>query len=138
MKQLFFKISSFLMAIVVLFSTMSFSIETHYCGDTMVDTAIFHKLETCGMEMKKSTDSSDCNVTIKDCCTDEQISIEGQDELNITFDTLAFDQQLFLTSFVFSYNTLFNSLEENAALYRDYITPLVIRQIYKLDETYII
>nr|WP_250629709.1 hypothetical protein [Aureibaculum algae] len=125
------------MAIVVLFSTLSFSIDTHYCGDTMVDTAIFHKVDTCGMEMEK-TSTKDCNITIKDCCTDEQISINGQAELKISFDKLTSNQQLFVASFIYSYIDRFEGLEKNVTSYRDYAPPLVFRQIYKLDETYII
>jgi hypothetical protein len=138
MKQTIHKIASFLMAIVVLFSTMSFTIDMHYCGDTLVDSAIFHKAEPCGMEMQKSTPSSDCNITIKDCCSNEQLVIDGQDELKISFDTLTFEQQLFVTSFVYSYINLFEGFQENVTLYRDYRPPIVIRQIYKLDETYLI
>ena len=44
MKQSYRKISSFLTAIVVLLSTMSFTIDMHYCGDTLVDAAIFEKI----------------------------------------------------------------------------------------------
>jgi hypothetical protein len=134
MKQTIHKIVSFLMAIVVLFSTMSFTIDMHYCGDTLVDSAIFHEAETCGMEMQKYTPSSDCNITKIDCCSDEQLVIDGQDELKISFDTLTFEQQ----SFVYSYINLFEGFQENVTLYRDYSPPLVIRQIYKLDETYLI
>ena len=137
MKQIFHKISSFLMAIVVLFSTMSFTIDMHYCGDSLVETAIFHKAKGCGMEMEKpSTDG--CSIKVKDCCSDEQLIIDGQDELKITFDKLTFDQQVFVASFVYTYINLFDGLEENVTSYRDYAPPLVIRQIYKLDETYLI
>ena len=137
MKQIFHKISSFLMAIVVLFSTMSFTIDMHYCGDSLVETAIFHKAKGCGMEMEKpSTDG--CSIKVKDCCSDEQLIIDGQDELKITFDKLTFDQQVFVASFVYTYINLFEGLEENVTSYRDYVPPLVIRQIYKLDETYLI
>ena len=137
MKQIFHKISSFLMAIVVLFSTMSFTIDMHYCGDTLVETAIFHKAKGCGMEMEKpSTDG--CSIKVKDCCSDEQLIVDGQDELKITFDKLTFDQQVFVASFVYTYINLFEGLEENVTSYRDYVPPLVIRQIYKLDETYLI
>ena len=125
------------MAVVVLFSTMSFTVDMHYCGDTLMDTAVFHKVKSCGMEMGKPS-SEDCNITIKDCCTDEQISIDGQDELKISFDKLSSDQQLFVTSFVYSYIDLFEGLEENVTSFRDYVPPLVIRQIYKFDETYLI
>lgn len=137
MKQIFHKISSFLMAIVVLFSTMSFTIDMHYCGDSLVETAIFHKAKGCGMEMEKpSTDG--CSIKVKDCCSDEQLIVDGQDELKITFDKLTFDQQVFVASFVYTYINLFEGLEENVTSYRDYVPPLVIRQIYKLDETYLI
>lgn len=126
------------MAIVVLFSTMSFTIDMHYCGDTLVDTSIFHKAETCGMEMPAPTSSSDCEITKKNCCDNKQISIEGQDELKLTFDEITVEQQVILAAFVYTYTNLFDGLEENSTSYLDYKPPLVIRQIYKLDETYLI
>ncbi len=78
------------MAFVVLFSTMSFTIDMHYCGDTLVDTSIFTKAKTCGMEMQKPKAISDCSIMKKNCCTEEQIIIEGQDELKISFNELSF------------------------------------------------
>jgi hypothetical protein len=127
-----------LMAFVVLFSTMSFTIDMHYCGDTLVDTSVFGKAHSCGMEMKKTDSTSDRSIAKKNCCNDEQIAIEGQDELKISFDKLTLDQHLFVASFLYTYINLFEGLEENVTSYKDYATPLVIRQIYKLDETYLI
>ena len=138
MKQAFHKITSFLMALVVLFSTMSFTIDSHYCGDTLVDTSVFYKAETCGMDMQKPTPDSDCNITVKNCCSDEQMVVKGQNELKISFDKITFDQQLFVASFVFSYSNLFEGLYERVNSYSDYISPFVVTDIYKLDETYII
>jgi len=137
MKETFLKSVSMLMAVVVAFSTMSFTVDMHYCGDTLVDSAIFHNAETCGMEMENPS-TEGCAITKKDCCNDEQINIDGQDELNVSFNTLTFDQQLFVASFVYSYINLFEGLEENVTSYRDYAPPLVIKQIFKLDETYLI
>jgi hypothetical protein len=37
------------MAVVVIFSTMSISIDAHYCGDTLNCSTIFHGAETCEM-----------------------------------------------------------------------------------------
>ncbi len=125
------------MAFVVLFSTMSFTIDMHYCGDTLVETAVFHKAKGCGMEMQNPS-STDCAVTKKNCCTDEQITIEGQDELKISFDKLTFDQQVFIASFISTYINLFEGLNESVSSYEEYKPPLVIRQIFKLDETYLI
>ncbi len=121
----------------MLFSTMSFTVDMHYCGDTLVDSAIFNKVETCGMDIE-SPSTEGCSIKIKDCCSDEQLVIDGQDELKITFNKQTLDQQLFVASFVYTYINLFEGLEENVTSYRDYAPPLVIRQIYKLDETYLI
>ncbi|MFA7447303.1 MAG: hypothetical protein WCY77_02600 [Weeksellaceae bacterium] len=137
MKQIFHKIVSFLMAMVVFFSTMSFTIDLHYCGDMLVDAAIFHKVDTCGMEMEiPSTES--CSTGKKDCCNDEQIIVEGQGELQLTFDTLTFEQQTFVVSFYHSYISLFENKNVRVIPFKDYKPPLLIRDIQKLHDIYLI
>ena len=42
------------MALLVLFSTFSFTLASHYCGDVLVDSSLFGKVETCGMEVQKT------------------------------------------------------------------------------------
>ena len=138
MKKVCHKIVSILMSFVVLFSTMSFTIDLHYCGDTLMDTAIFQKAKTCGMEIQKTATSSDCSKAKKDCCKEEQIFVEGQDELKISFEKLSFDQQIFVASFVYSFENLFEYFEENAHTFSEYPPPLIVKSIYKLDETYLI
>ena len=125
------------MAIVVLFSTMSFTINMHYCGDKLVDSAIFLKVETCGMEMEKPS-TEGCSITKKNWCDDQQLAIEGQDELQLQVDKITFEQHLFIASFVYTYINLFEGLENNVSTYEEYKPPLVIRQLYKIDETYLI
>ena len=137
MKQIFHKISSFLMAIVVLFSTMSFTVDMHYCGDTLVETAIFHKAKGCGMEMEKPS-TEGCSITKKNCCDDKQLAIEGQDEIQLQVDKITFEQQVFIASFVYTYSNLFEGLENNVSTYEEYKPPPVIRQLYKIHETYLI
>jgi len=136
MKEVFHKIVSMLMAFVVLFSTMSFTVDMHYCGDTLVDSAIFHKAKTCGMD--ESLSNPECSITKKKCCSNKQIVVDGQDELKISFDKLSLDQQKFVAVFVYSYSKLFVDFEENTISIAEYPPPLIIRQIYKLDETYLI
>jgi len=125
------------MAFVVLFSTMSFTVNMHYCGDTLVETAIFQKAKGCGMEMEKPS-TEGCSITKKNCCNDEQLAIEGQDELQIHFDKVSFEQQVFIASFVYTYSNLFEEYNEDINSFREYKPPLVVRQLYKLDETYLI
>jgi len=126
------------MAFVVLFSTMSFSVDMHYCGDTLVDTAVFQKAKSCGMEMQQSDATSECSIMKKNCCSDEEVVFEGQDELKISLDKLTKDQQIIAAFFVYSYNNLFEDLEERKTHFLEYPPPLIVRQIYKLDESYLI
>ena len=137
MRQVLHKIMSTLMAFVVLFSTMSFTIDMHFCGDTLVETAVFYKAKGCGMEMQKPS-TKDCEMTNKNCCKDEQLVVDGQDELHLSVDQITFNQQLFIVSFVYTYPTLFEGSDKNVTSYAAYKSPLVTRQLYKLDETYLI
>ncbi|WP_299120400.1 hypothetical protein [uncultured Tenacibaculum sp.] len=137
MKSTGHKMLSFLMAFVVVFSTMSFSIDMHYCGDTLVDSTMFGSATNCGMEMEK-TSTKECSISKKNCCNDKQISVEGQDELKTSFDFLTKKQQLFALSFVYTYANLFIKESNNNNSYKDYTPPLVVKAIYKLDETYLI
>nr|WP_233164023.1 hypothetical protein [Snuella sedimenti] len=126
------------MAFVVLFSTMSFTIDMHYCGDTLVDTAIFYKVETCGMEMQQASTTSDCSVTKEGCCNDKQLVVDGQDELQLNLHKLSLDKQLFVTSFIYTYLNLFEDTSKEVTPYKAYKPPCVIKQIFKIDESYLI
>ncbi len=125
------------MAFVVLLSTMSFTVDMHFCGDTLVDSAIFYKAKTCGMKMQQPS-PKDCSITKKNCCSEKQIAIEGQDNLQSSFNSLPFEQQQFIVSFIYTYINLFECLDKNESSYSVYKPPLVIRQLYKIDETYLI
>lgn len=137
MKQVSQKIACFLMAIVVLFSTMSFTIDMHYCGDTLIDTAVFKKVTTCGMEMQTTT-SKECTFTKKNCCSDIHIVLNGQDELKTSFDSLSIDQQVFISCYVYIYSSILEEPYQTVTSYKDYSPPSFIRTIYKLDQTYLI
>ncbi len=136
MKKAIHKIASILMTCMILVSTMSFTIDMHYCGDTLVDTSIFKEADTCGMEIQKP--SKQCSVSKKSCCSDKQIVIEGQDEVKPSFDTFTMDQQVFLASFVYAYINLFEGLKENVIPFRDYSPPLIVKDLQELDGVYLI
>ena len=137
MRQVFRKIMSILMAFVVLFSTMSFTINMHYCGDTLVETAMFQKAKGCGMEMQKPSTEA-CVFAKKNCCKNEQLVIEGQDKLQSQIDVISLEHQIFIASFVYTCHNLFSGFDRNIFPYEVYKPPLVIRPLYKLDETYLI
>ncbi|WP_088353010.1 HYC_CC_PP family protein [Polaribacter haliotis] len=138
MKEFSHKILAILMSFVVLFSTTSFAITKHYCGDTLIDTAVFNKAETCGMEMDLASTVEGCSVIKENCCNDEQILIDGQDEVQIQFDKISFEQKVFIASFIYSYVNLFEGLDKNVSSFQEYVPPIVTNHIYKIDESYLI
>ncbi len=128
------------MALIVLFSTMSFSLDMHFCGDYLVDFSLFENVDTCTMKAKMSTSSKDCAMmeTEMDCCTDVEVIQQGQDNLKISFDQITFDQHAFVVSFVYSYINLFEGIDENIVPFKDYAPPPLIRDIQILDQTFLI
>ena len=140
MKDIFRKIASIAMAFTVILSTMSFSVDMHYCGDHLVDFSLYDKVDTCMMKAKMGKSSTDCKLSrmAMDCCSDVEIVVEGRDDLKISFDQLNFEQQLFLVTFAYSYINLFQGLEENSIPFIDYSPPPLIRDIQILDQTFLI
>lgn len=80
------------MAVVVLCSTTSFTIDKHYCGKILVDVAINKGAKKCAMEQFLETSGN--QITKPSCCTDEHLVFLGQDELKKNIDL---DVQIYAT-----------------------------------------
>ncbi|WP_407692576.1 HYC_CC_PP family protein [Psychroflexus curvus] len=88
------KITSLLLALLVLFSTLSFTVGTHYCGNIMIDKAILSKAQTCEMHQEMPSEEK------SECCGDEVEIIEGQDVLQ--FSKAEFDLDIPVEFAIFS------------------------------------
>ena len=137
MKSELQNIATFLMAMVVLLSTMSFTIDMHYCGSELVDIALIKPAKDCGMEMQKNTSSSE-DIMKSHCCTDEHIVIEGQKELKSSFEKISFHQQALLVSYVYTFFNVFEGLEENIVPFKNYTSPLLVSEIQLENSTFLI
>jgi len=134
-KQLLHKTFSIGMALVVLFSTISFTIEKHFCGDTLVDVAVFSEPQYCGDIMGV------VNATIenKSCCKDETTVVEGQNELLVkAFDDLELEQQVFLTTFAYTHINLFEGLPQQVIPYKNYSPPSLVIDKQIMDQVFLI
>lgn len=121
------------MAILVLFSTISFTVEKHYCGNHLVDVAINSEAKKCGMM------DSDASAMKKSCCNDTLEVFEGQDELKASTSVeLDLNHQIFLTSFVYSYVNLFNGLPQHIIPHKMYVPPDIVEDIQLLEEVFLI
>ena len=138
MKEILHQITAIAMAFIVLFSTMSFTVDMHYCGDHLVDFSLFEAADTCGMEAKTSQSANAYSVMEMDCCTDMEFVLEGLDDLKISLDQLTFEQQTFVTTFFYAYINLFQGIEENIVLFKEYSPPFLKRDIQILNQTFLI
>jgi len=116
---------------------MSFAINEHYCGGKLVDTAVFTKAKTCGMDMQNAVPTEKSSVK-NNCCKDLVKVVEGADDLKLTFSDLEFQQQLFIASFVYSYINLFESTSKETVAFKNYSPPLIIKDIHVLDSVFLI
>nr|WP_217363241.1 hypothetical protein [Winogradskyella undariae] len=121
---------------MVLFSTLSLTIEKHFCGDTLIDVAIFSEAEICGMQdMKMDQDG----MVEKSCCKNEKEVIKGVNKLvTKSFDDFHDVQKLVLIAYSYSYINLFEELPNAVIPHKNYSPPKLIKDIYVLDETYLI
>ncbi len=124
------------MALLVLISTVSFTVSSHYCGTYLVDKAVFSEAHKCGMEKDLSPIEA-CEVTKKSCCKDEVTHVKGQDTLDKISHDVTF-QKMFLEVFVYSYVNLFESLDQYIIPFKEYSPPLLVRDVHLLDEVFLI
>ena len=127
-------IFSIALSCLVLFSTFSFTVEKHYCGDNLVDTAVFSEAKKCG-----GIDAETISYIKKPCCKDTVDVIEGQDELNtLDFEDLDQITKYILATHLYTYTQLYESLPKLIIPHKDYSPPNLVRDIQVLDETYLI
>lgn len=122
------------LALLVQVSTFSFTVDKHFCGNMLVDKAVFSSAQTCGMNTNSGMDTAEEDS----CCTNEKTEIEGQDELKISFNSLDLEQQLFITSFTFTYLNMFEGKPLMVIPFTHYSPPLLVTDIQVLDQVFLI
>ena len=140
MKETLRQIVSVTMALLVLFSTMSFTVDMHYCGDHLVDFGFFKNAENCAMKASNSNSAGEDSLMKMemDCCTDLEIVQVGQDDLKISFDQLTFEQQTFVSVFLYTYVNLFEGIDNKIIPFKEYSPPPLIRDVQILDQIFLI
>lgn len=126
------------MALVVMFSTMSFSINKHYCMEHLVDVSVIFPAENCGMDMISTPDDEGEQLNAVPCCSEEHIAVEGQDEIN-TSNTISVEiNKTFVAAFFYAFNALYVEEITERPEYKDYSPPLITKDLPVIYETYLI
>lgn len=139
MKKAFQNIISLVMAVLVLFSTFSFTVEKHYCGSVLIDTAVFSNAKSCGMDSMQQDGFSAKPEMKNNSCSNKKIAVKGQKELkHHNFQDLDFQTQVFVASFYISYLDLYEGLPEQIIPFKDYSPPLLVSDIQLEDQVFLI
>ncbi|XLS27815.1 HYC_CC_PP family protein [Flavobacteriaceae bacterium M23B6Z8] len=139
MRKLFSKIIAVTLTCVVLFSTVSFSVGKHFCGNVLVDVSIFKEAASCGMEMNSAT-ASGCEITKMNCCKDVQIVIEGQENLKDTSvqNSVTPVQIYAIAGFVYESLKIDEPEADKVIILEKYIPPLLLRDLLVQHQTFLI
>ncbi len=130
------KVFSVTLSFLVLFSTLSLTIEKHFCGDVLVDVAVFTETEKCADDLPEINET---RIAKKTCCKDETHVIEGINQLTTNaFEDLNDLQKQVLFAYKYSYINAFEGLPNLVTPNKDYSPPIRTKDIQLLDETYLI
>jgi len=135
-KKAFQKIASLTMALLLLLSTVSWTVDKHLCMGRVMDVALFAKADDCGMNA--AIEAMGATSDENHCCGDESFTVQGQDDLKISFNDFSFDEQLFLVAFTHVYLDLLPEVQERIYSNEHYPPPLLIKDIQLLHETFLI
>ena len=137
------KISVYGLAFLVLFSSLSFTLNVHLCMGQVEHMAFFKEAKTCPMTADNSTCEKEKEGhhpnpdTKKACCEDQSLMIEGQDELAKTSTLSIPDLQFVPFLYVFA-SFLISQPQVPLNFYQGYIPPLIGHDIPVLIQSFLL
>jgi hypothetical protein len=139
MKSLFKNTGLVLMAFMVLFSTFSFNVNKHFCGENLVGASVFSSAEKCNMEMASCGREGNFHMAMEEsCCSNKKEKIEGQDELEISVYSFKLQQVNYFIALSFIFPELLSELPLTAIPDTYYKPPLLVTNIQVMDQVFII
>lgn len=132
MKTLVSKIASLSLALLVLFSTLSFTVGIHYCGNIMMDKAALAQAEPCEMHQNHPSEEK------SECCDDEIEIIKGQDELQLSKAEFDLDIPLEFAIFSFIHFSSLDFFAQETATTEVYDPPQYHRDFQILHQVFLI
>lgn len=132
------KIGVLFLAVLVLFSTFSFAISSHYCGEHLVDTSFFGEASDCRGMKPSETKKEQTSVTKKSCCKDVIEFIEAPTFEKEKLQKISPDKFNFIVAFTYSYIHLFQESTFQPIPYKDLPPPDPNQDYQALLQTYLI
>ena len=131
------KISTTLLSFIVLFSSMSFAIDEHYCGNNLMDVSYFGDADNCGSE-EVTMNSSSSTVKQNNCCKNETTLLESSIFNKEKFINL---QHVDAEVLFFKANSYLGTYKDTAIeieYYTDFSPPDIAQDIQVLHQAFLI
>lgn len=139
MKTFIYKISSVLLAFVVLLSTVSFTVEKHYCKGHLVDVSYFGNANDCSSLDEDADHCEKGDRCHKNCCKDEIKHLENQQDLQqSSIKKLSLDNQTLIVAFVLVKTGFFEWFDTQYVSALAYKPPKITSKLHILHEVYLI
>lgn len=138
MKAFLQKIGGTLLALLVLFSSLSFTVDRHYCGDHLVDTSYFGKADTCAAEKVKEVNLNKTTIKKKSCCKDVTEFIEAPNFEKKELVKITQKQIDFTIAFVYSYINIYKETQLEKEFYKDFSPPDFQKDFQVLHQVFLI
>ena len=137
-----------LLVLMILVSSMSYSVDFHYCQGQLKSFSLIGKAKNCHeMAAKKSTckhhkaneDSLASDSVDKKCCNNETVYFESDlDKQIVSFDFIDIDLSQFESAFSSTVSSNYVEFFKQDAPYLYYKPPLIRKDIPVLFETFLI
>lgn len=124
------------MAILVLLSTISWTVAKHRCMGRVIDVAFFHEATHCGMPSLSLEEEG--SMELPGCCSNESFTITGQEDLQTSWDDLSLASQIWVLVSVQTYGEVGLTPSETAVRNRWYPPPLLTHDLRLLHEVFLI
>ena len=140
MLQILHKILALILALAVLFSTLSFTVEKHVCMGEVTDVSYFDKVESCGMERSECGDTETDHDLAKrqNCCDTLQELIPGEPAEQQAIQGLEIQDFDYIVSYISTYLFEYEQLDEISLIEFGPDPPLVERDIQTLYQIFLI
>jgi len=132
------KIFSVILSLVILVTSMGFTVSSHICGGKKVKTelSIGATDVSCGME--KNTNNCTSNKQMKsNCCKDEYQLIQNDEDFSQQITHFDFSPD-FLIAFITSYVELFENETTEIDFFANHSPPPLIKDIPVLIQSFLI
>ncbi len=137
MKNILHKISAFVLTILLVLSTISLTVEKHFCGSTLIDVALFSSADKCCDGALSQ--SSKPSLKKESCCKSIIEIIPSQDKLEAqSLENLIPAQKHICNAFLYVYKHLLKERSEKSLPYLDYQTPILIYDITVIGQVFLI